>query len=216
MASQYLPAGERRALIVETVVALAGKRNPSEITTAEIASHMNVTQGALFRHFSTKDSIWQAVMEWVSGRLLARIDCAVETAASPVEALQAAFMSHIAFVIEHPGVPRMMFGELQRAEATPAKKAAHALMKCYAMRISNRLEAAKSAGEISKDTDTDAAAILFLGTIQGLVMQAMMSGSLQALKVNAPAVLRLYLRGIGARNLDILCPDIKPSRRQKP
>jgi AcrR family transcriptional regulator len=162
---------------------------------------MSVTQGALFRHFPTKDAIWQTVMEWVADRLLTRIDRAAEAAASPVAALQAVFMSHVEFVIEHPGVPRMMFGELQRAEPTPAKKVAHALMKRYAGRIASQLEAAKSAGEIAKDTDTEAAAILFIGTIQGLVMQAILAGTLQAAKVNAPGVLRIYLRGIGAQGL---------------
>ena len=31
---------------------------------------MNLTQGALFRHFPTKDALWQSVMEWVAVRLL--------------------------------------------------------------------------------------------------------------------------------------------------
>ena len=48
---KHLPADERRAVTVESVVALAGSQNPSEITTAAIAKHMNLTQGALFRHF---------------------------------------------------------------------------------------------------------------------------------------------------------------------
>jgi TetR/AcrR family transcriptional regulator len=56
---------------IEAVVELAGSVNPSEITTAAIAKHMNVTQGALFRHFPSKDAIWRAVMEWMAERLLA-------------------------------------------------------------------------------------------------------------------------------------------------
>ena len=68
--SKHLPADERRAVTVEAVVQLAGSQNPSEITTAAIAKHMNVTQGALFRHFPSKEAIWQAVMEWVAQRLL--------------------------------------------------------------------------------------------------------------------------------------------------
>ena len=59
---KHLPADERRAVTVESVVALAGSQNPSEITTAAIAKHMNLTQGALFRHFPNKEAIWQAVM----------------------------------------------------------------------------------------------------------------------------------------------------------
>src|SRR3990167_4343471 len=114
--TKYLPADERRLVTVESVVALAATQNPSDITTTAIAKHMNLTQGALFRHFPTKDAIWQAVMEWVAERLLARIDRAAEGVASPLAAMQAMFMSHVDFVVEHPGVPRMIFGELQRAK----------------------------------------------------------------------------------------------------
>lgn len=53
--SRYLSAEERRAVTVDTVVALAAEENPSEITTAAIAARMKVTQGALFRHFPSKD-----------------------------------------------------------------------------------------------------------------------------------------------------------------
>lgn len=196
MQPKYLSADERRSLTVEAVVTLAGKQNPSEITTAAIAKHMSVTQGALFRHFPTKDAIWEAVMEWVADRLLDRIDRAAEGVPSPVDALRAVFMSHLDFAIEHPGVPRMMFGELQRAEATPAKKIAHQLMKRYAERLARKLEEAKTAGEVATETDTQAAAILFIGTIQGLVMQSMLSGSLAAARSNAAGVFRIYLRGI--------------------
>jgi hypothetical protein len=38
--------------------------------------------------------------------------------------MEAMFMSHIEFVVEYPGVPRMVFGELQSAESTPAKRMA--------------------------------------------------------------------------------------------
>lgn len=44
----YLPAAERRAATVDSVVALAATTNPSEITTAAIATRMGLSQGALF------------------------------------------------------------------------------------------------------------------------------------------------------------------------
>ena len=202
MQSKYLSAEERRQRTVEAVIALAGKQNPSEITTAAIANKMSVTQGALFRHFPSKDAIWQAVMEWVADRLLDRIDGAAQKSESPLDALHAMFMGHIDFVIENPGVPRMMFGELQRAEATPAKKVAHSLMRCYAERLARKLEDAKAAGQVRSDTDTQAAAILFIGMIQGLVMQSMLAGNLRAARSNAPGVIEIYSRGLGVRRMD--------------
>mgnify|MGYP006144710995 CR=1 FL=1 len=56
---------------------------PMDGRTAAIARHMNLTQGALFRHFSTKDAIWQAVMEWVATRLLDRLERAAAGIDSP-------------------------------------------------------------------------------------------------------------------------------------
>jgi len=196
---KHLPADERRAVTVEAVVALAGSVNPSEITLAAIAKHMNVTQGALFRHFPSKEAIWQAVMEWLAERLLARIDRTARDIESPLDALKAMFLSHVEFVIEHPGVPRMMFGELQRAEASPAKRMAQTLIQRYAERIRTRIEAGKARGEIAAEVDTEAAATLFIGSIQGLVMQSMLSGDIERIRADAPGVFAIYQRGIEKR-----------------
>ncbi|HMU21498.1 MAG TPA: TetR family transcriptional regulator, partial [Sphingorhabdus sp.] len=98
----------RRAVTVEAVIALAAKTNPADITTAQIAAHMGVSQGALFRHFADKQAVWTAVMDWTADTLLARFDAV--TGATPVDRLRAIFTTHIAFVVEHVGVPRILFG----------------------------------------------------------------------------------------------------------
>lgn len=196
MRAKPLPAETRRAVTVEAVIELAAERDPGEITTAAIASHMKLTQGALFRHFPSKDAIWEAVMEWVAERLLARVDRAAAQADSPLAALQAIFLAHADFVAEHPGVPRMLFGELQRAEATPAKRLARTLLERYGERIRARLEAGKAAGEVSAALDIDAAVTLFVGTLQGLIMQSMLAGELARIRRDAPRVFAIYLAGI--------------------
>ncbi len=194
-----LPADERRALTIETVVALAAEGDPREITTTVIAERMHLTQGALFRHFPTKDAIWEAVIGWVSERLLSRTDRAAEAAASPLAALQAVFMAHIEFVAKHPGVPRMMFGELQRAEASPAKLMTQTLLQGYGERLHVLIDQGKVNGEIDPGVNNQAAATLFIGTIQGLVMQSMLSGDIKRMRVDAPGVFAIYQRGIGGR-----------------
>jgi AcrR family transcriptional regulator len=194
--TRNLPAAERRAVTVEAVIELAGTQNPSEITTAAIAKHMNLTQGALFRHFPTKDALWQSAMEWVAERLLARLDRAAEGIESPLAAMRAMFMSHVEFVVEHPGVPRMMFGELQRTDLSPAKRMAQTLVQHYAERIRARLAQGRATGEIDPEVDIQAAATLFIGTIQGLVMQSMLSGDLQRMRRDAPLVFAIYERGV--------------------
>ncbi len=196
--AKHLPADERRAVTVESVIALASSQNPSEITTAAIAEHMNLTQGALFRHFPNKESIWQAVMDWVAEHLLARIDRAAQGVGSPLAAMEAMFMSHVEFVADYPGVPRMMFGELQRPESTPAKVKVQNLMQCYSERLQGLIEKGKANGELSLALDDQAAAMLFIGTVQALVMQSLMAGDVRRIRRDASRVFAIYRRGIAS------------------
>lgn len=191
-----LPADQRRAVTVEAVVALTAEQNPGDITTAAIAKHMDLTQGALFRHFPSKEAIWQAVMEWVAEQLLKRVDKAITGAASPLPALEAVFKTHAEFVVNHPGVPRLLFGELQRAEDTAAKRMARTLIAAYRERLTGLIEAGKAQNEIAPEINAAAAAVAFIGSIQGLVMQSLLSGKVDQIRDAAPGVFAIYLRGI--------------------
>lgn len=194
--AKHLPAERRRAATVEAVVELAAEQNPSDITTAAIAKRMGLTQGALFRHFQSKDAILQAVMQWVADRLMARVEKAMQAASSPLDALEGMFMAHIGFVAEHPGVPRMLFGELQRAEQTTPKRMVQNLVHRYRERLQRVLEEGKSCGELDARLDTEASATLFIGTIQGLVMQSLLDGDVGRIRRDAPRVFVIYQRGI--------------------
>ena len=195
--SKYLSAQERRAATVEAVVELAAEQNPSDITTTAIAQRMGLTQGALFRHFPTKDAILESVMDWVAERLLARVDKAAASAASPMAALEAVFMAHIDFVAEHPGVPRMLFGELQRPGDTLPKKMVQTLIRHYGERLQHLLETGKTQGELHAQLDIEAASVSFIGSIQGLVMQSLLAGDVTCMRRDAVGVFAIYLRGIG-------------------
>ncbi len=192
----YLPAAERRAATVDSVVALAATTNPSEITTAAIATRMGLSQGALFKHFATKDAILLAVMEWVASNLMTRVDTAVRSAATPLLALEALFLAHVDFVARHPGVPRLVFGELQRTKRSAAGRMVQTLLRAYGERVEGILDEAKVRGELDPASDTAAAAVLFIGTVQGLVMQSLLSGDLTRIRTDAPRVFAIYRRGI--------------------
>jgi AcrR family transcriptional regulator len=194
--AKYLTAEERRAVTVATVVALAAEQNPNDITTSAIASRMGLTQGALFRHFPNKAAILEAVMEWVTDCLLSKLDKAILGISSPLAALEAMFMAHVEFVVEHPGVPRILFGELQRAEDMASKRVVQALIHSYGERLQKLIEAGKECAELETHLDTEAAVILFIGTIQGLVMQALLADDVGRIIHGAPRVFAIYRRGI--------------------
>ena len=197
---KHLPADERRAATVEAVINLAAEQNPSDITTTAIAQRMGLTQGALFRHFPTKDAILEAVMTWVAERLLSRVDRAAQNVTSPLAALEAVFMAHSDFVSEHPGVPRMLFGELQRPGETLPKRMVQTLIQRYGERLRHLLERGKAIGELDANLDIEAASVSFIGSIQGLVMQSLIAGDAARIRRDASGVFAIYRRGIGSES----------------
>ena len=94
---------------------------------------MGVSQGALFRHFPDKMAIWTAVLEWTCAELNSRFDALV--ADHPLARLEAMLAAHVDFVIASPGVPHILFGELQRAGDTPTKAIVRDLMASYRARV---------------------------------------------------------------------------------
>lgn len=110
--------------------------------------------------------------------------------------MHAMFMSHVEFVVAHPGVPRMMFGELQSAKSTPAKRMVQTLIQRYGERLNRLIESGNANGELSPTVDNKAAATLFIGTVQGLVMQSLLAGDVKRMQRDAPGVFAIYRRGI--------------------
>jgi AcrR family transcriptional regulator len=194
-----LSAEARQIEIVAAVLALATEHSPDAITTQAIAQQIGLTQGAVFRHFPTKEAIWLAVMDWLENSLQSAIAAAIAEVGDPVAGLQALFNAHIAFIVTHPAVPRLIFHELQKPAASAVKQRVRGLLERYRQRVTTLLVQAKAQGLVDPALDEPAAATLFLGTVQGLVMQTLLAGDLRTLHPTASRLLPLYLRGIGVR-----------------
>lgn len=190
----------RQAEIIATMVRLSAECSPADITTTDIAKAMNVTQGALFRHFASKEAIRLAVVEWIEAHLMFELIAAKESAPDALTALKAMFMAHVGFATAHPGAPRLIFGELQQPAESPVKQRVQLIMQRYRQTLSQTLAAAVEARLIRASVDCPSAAALFLGAIQGLVIQSMLSGSTAQMEQQAVGVLELYLAALGVKS----------------
>ena len=200
-----LPTEERQALIVAAAITLAGRNSPAAITTGDIARQIGVTQGALFKHFASREAIWLAVMEWVTVQLLDRLESAAAArsrraqAAGPGQALAAlerVFTAHIDFVRECPGVPRLVYHDLQQPADSPLKRQLGLLLGRYRQLLLGLLQTAVEQDEVPADLDITAAATMFIGIVQGLAMQSLLAAPGSELRAEAARVFPLYVRAI--------------------
>lgn len=188
-------AEERREEAVEAVIELASEHSPEGITTQAIASRIGVTHGALFRHFPDKAAIWRTVFDWLGVRLGRVADAAMASGGTPLEVLERLFHAQVAFVADHPGVPRILFHELQRPAGSPLQLLARNIVGSYRERVKALVRRAKEVGELPGALDEEAAAVLFVGTVQGLVVQSTLFAGALDLREAGRRIFPLLLNG---------------------
>ncbi len=196
---QRLMTDERQREIVAAVLALARERGPDAITTQAIADRIGVTQGAIFRHFADKEAIWLAVFAWVRAALGAVFAAAVAKADSPLARIEQAFLAHVAFIAANPGVPRVIFHELQYPGDSPARLEVRAMINEYRKQLTLLFKQASAAGELPADLDTALAPVLFIGAVQSLVIQAALGGDETAMMKRTRRLFPLLLHGYCGR-----------------
>lgn len=201
IARQRHSAEERREETVEAVIELASAHSPEGITTQAIATRIGITHGALFRHFPDKAAIWQAVFNWLGERLGRVADVAIAAGGEPLEVLERLFHAQVAFVASHPGVPRILFHELQRPAGSTLHGLARNIVGGYRERVKTLIARAKAAGQLPASLDADAAAVLFVGTVQGLVVQSTLFSGTLDMRDAARRIFPLLLNGFhGAKS----------------
>ncbi|MBS1137740.1 MAG: transcriptional regulator, TetR family [Proteobacteria bacterium] len=196
-----LSAEERRRDVVAAVVELAREHGPEGITTQAIADRIGVTQGALFRHFPDKAAMWTAVFDWVREELGSVVDAAFAAGGEPLAILERVFHAHVDFVARHPGVPRILFHELQRPAESDLHERVRRMVAGYRQRLCGLLNDARQCGQLAADLDEEAAAVLFIGTVQGLVVQSTLFRSEEGMQSAARRIFPLLIHGLrgGAR-----------------
>lgn len=191
-----LSAEERQSEIIRVAVELAADKGVDSVTTQDMADAMQLTQGAIFRHFATKDDIWLSVMQWIRDRLMKVLDKAAADASDPLNAIERMFFAHIAFISKHPAIPRLLFSELLHKKNSKLRQLIQEIISGYEAKITGLLDAAKSQSLAPDDLDSKSAAVLYIGMIQGLVMQASIFGGKRSLQQEAVKTFPIFLHGI--------------------
>lgn len=191
-----LGADERREEIIRVTLELAARQGVDAVTTQDMAQAMGLTQGAVFRHFPSKDAIWLAVMQWVRGQLMAVLAGAAAKGRDPLDALERMFFAHIDFIAGHPAIPRVLTSEHLHARSSALRSLVSEIVLAYEAKIAGLLEDAKAGGLARSDLDAHAAATLYIGMIQGLVLQTSILRAQRTLADEARRTFPVFLQAI--------------------
>ena len=195
-----LKTDERQREIVAAVLALARERGPDSITTQAIADRIGVTQGAIFRHFADKEAIWLAVFAWVRESLGAVLDAAVAKADIAAGARSSVHSSRMwRSSRPTPAFPASCSTNCSTRATRRCAPKCGTMIATYGKRLALLFTQAKAAGELPADLDATLAPVLFIGAVQGLVIQSALAGDEAAMIKRARQLFPLLLHGYRGR-----------------
>lgn len=194
---QRLSAGERQEEIIRAAVDLAGEQGVDGVTTQDMAKAVGITQGAIFRHFPTKDMIWLGVIHWVRGRLMSVLDMAAAQGSDPLDSLEKMFFAHLGFVEKVPAIPKLIFTNQLLKNNPRIRELVRSILNDYEEKVSGLIAQARTQNLVRVDLDERAAAVMFTGMIQGLVIRVPIIEARKSLVEEGRLIFPIFLHGIG-------------------
>lgn len=101
----------RKEEIIQAALEVVGKNGVRALTIAAIAAAAGMSEANIYRHFSGKDDIYSAVAEFIGSSVMINASAIAGGSRKPLEKLETIYFSHVALIIEHPGIPRFVFSD---------------------------------------------------------------------------------------------------------
>lgn len=198
MTRERKPAAVRRAEIVSAALALAAHIGPQKVTAEAIALRIGLTQPAIFRHFHSKDDIWQAVIQWLEDELRQRWSQAMAEAEAGLR-IEAVIAAHFAFVARIPAMPLVLLSpELRRDHATIGR-GADRLIAAFHATVMEAVRSGQQAGAIATQVAPADAAHLLVALVQGTALRWAIGASKFDLMSEGTNLVRLTIQGMACK-----------------
>lgn len=166
----------RQAEIVAAAIALIGEAGVRGLTTAKLAGRLGMSEANLYRHFSGKQAILEAIVDEIGLVIMDRGLSLSRLAASPDEKLRMILASHMREVKGRSGIPRLVFSEDVHLGNRLLREKLALRIKAYVAIIEEVLAEGVGKGVFRPDLSVEETAKTFLGMVQFAVLRWSLSG----------------------------------------
>jgi TetR/AcrR family transcriptional regulator len=148
--------GERKLQILQALAHMLEEPKPEKITTASLAAKLDVSEAALYRHFSSKAQMFEGLIEFIEQTLFGLINRITAEEANGLRQLEKVTSMLLGFARQNRGMTRVLIGDALVNE--------DARLQTRINQLHDRLEATLrqclrfAAGEAAAAVDEDSAA----------------------------------------------------------
>lgn len=186
--------GERRQQILQALATMLESPDADRITTAALATRLDVSEAALYRHFASKAQMFEGLIEFIEHSLFTLANQILEREPEPAAQIARIVTALLQFAEKNPGMGRVLTGDALVFE--------HARLNQRILQCLDRLESllrqparalAEARGSQSPTVDAQARASAAIGLVLGRWQRHVRTGFVRQPTEHLNATLQLLL-----------------------
>lgn len=176
MQNRLLERTVRQQSIIEAARKIIFLKGIESLTVREIAKELNITNGALYRHFKSKKEILSLLIDDIEETLLTTIREAADAQGDVIEKLKNIFLSHLSYAERMKGTSFAIINEVSAIKDKNLQRKMLNILNRYLNIIQKIVVQGMEEGVFRKDIDPFSASTTFFGSVQSLITLWRLSG----------------------------------------
>jgi TetR/AcrR family transcriptional regulator len=159
--------GDRKNQILQTLALMLEGPAAEKVTTAALAKRLDVSEAALYRHFSGKAQMFEGLIEFIEQTLFALINKITTEEQSGLRQCEAIIGVLLGFAQKNRGMTRVLIGDALVNEDEKLQLRINQLHERLEATLRQSLRFAMTVNEIAVDVDAAAQANLIMSFVIG-------------------------------------------------
>jgi TetR/AcrR family transcriptional regulator len=168
--------GERKAQILQVLAQMLENPASEKITTAALAARLDVSEAALYRHFTGKAAMFEGLIDFIEQTLFGLINRITSEEQSGVRQLEAILGVLLGFAQKNRGMTRVLIGDALVHEDQKLQNRINQLHDRLEAALKQALRFGLTQNEIAAEVDVGAEANTLMSFVTGRWHQYAKSG----------------------------------------
>ena len=156
----------RREEIILAALTLVANQGVKSMTVERISSLVGIVPSAIYRHFTNKAEILEAVIGLIFERMRDNVAQANKVNFNSLYAIRKLLMRQVQLIMEFSTIPQILFSEEVYKENPVLKAKLHQMISNFLSALSKIVERGQQEGRIRTDMESRSIAIMFMGLFQ--------------------------------------------------
>lgn len=162
---------DRRRQILEAYASMLETHPGQRVTTAALASQMNVSEGSLYRHFPTKAKMIDGLIDFAEETIFSRVGMIVDGSLRPSAKCRRILLLLLSFCETNPGFARVFVGDALIGETPRLQARVRQFFDRIETQLRQLARESQAVREQAPPIGPDTCANLLLASAEGRIAQ---------------------------------------------